>query len=113
MNVGLSVFRGLDLHHQVDTGDIKATRSNISSNEDAEFLLFEALEGHFTLVLSDVSVHDFDVFLDFLREKQVVGLFLSRSEHDGLSTTVADEHISQSGDAVLVRAVDSQVLHRL
>ena len=65
VNVGLSVLGRLNLHDEVYTWDVKATGGYISGHKHAELLLLEALEGHFTLVLCDIAVHDFNVFLDF------------------------------------------------
>lgn len=66
MDVGFSVLWRLDLDHEIDTRDIQPTGSDISSHEYTEFFVFESLEGDFTLVLSDVSVHNFNVLLDLL-----------------------------------------------
>lgn len=70
MDVGFSVFWRFNLYNKVDTRDIKTTGSDISCYENAEFLFFEALECNFTLVLGNISVHDFDIFLHFLRQKK-------------------------------------------
>ena len=65
MNVGLSVLGWLNLHDKVHAGNVKATGGYISGHKHAELLLLEALKGHFTLILCDVTVHDFNVFLNF------------------------------------------------
>ena len=42
-------------------------------------------------------MENLDVFLYFVRELKLVGLFLSLTEDDGLTTaSVADEDVSQS-----------------
>ena len=64
MNISFCVFRWFNLHDKVDAGDIEATSSNISGDQNVELLFLEALEGDFTLVLGDVTMHNFDVFLD-------------------------------------------------
>lgn len=113
MNVSLCVLGRLDLDNQVDAGDIEAARCDVSGDEDTELFLLEALEGDFTLVLGNVAVHHLNVFLDLLREKQVIGLLLGGSEHDNLATSVANEDVSKSANTVLVWAVDGQMLHGL
>jgi len=90
MDVGFCVFRGLDLHNKVNGGDVKATGCHIGRHQNAELFFFEALECYLTLVLCDITVHDFNVFFDFLREQQVVCLFFCRSKHNDLAATVAD-----------------------
>lgn len=66
MDVGLSVFWGFDLDNEINTRDVQSTSSNISSYKHTELFVLESLESDFTLVLSDVSVHDFNVLLDLL-----------------------------------------------
>jgi len=95
MNISFSVLGWLDLHDKVDAGDIESTRRDICGNQHAEFLLLEALERHFTLILSNVAVHDLNIILDFLREKQIVGLLLRLSENNNLAATVHNEDVSK------------------
>ena len=54
------------MHDKVDTWDVETARSHVSRHKYAELLLFEALERYFSLILSDVTMHHLDVFLDFL-----------------------------------------------
>ena len=70
MDVSLSLLGWLNLNDKVDIWDVKTTRSNVSSDEHAELSFLEPLHGHLTLVLSDVSMHDLDVLLDFIREQK-------------------------------------------
>jgi len=52
--------------------------------------------------LSDVAVHDFNVFFNFVREKKLVGLSLSGAEDNGLpDASIANEDIGKSTDSVL------------
>ena len=95
MNVGLSVLWRLDLHYQVDTGDVKSSGCDICGHQNVELFLLEPLQGHFALVLRNVTMHDLDVLLDFVGEQKLVGLQFGRGEHDGLSDTVADEDVSE------------------
>ena len=66
VNVSLSLFRWLNLNDHFDIGNIETSRCNISSDQDAELALLEALHCDFTLVLGDVSVHDLDIRLDLV-----------------------------------------------
>jgi len=65
MDVGLGVFGGFHLDHEVDVGDVDTTGGNVGSNKHAEFVLFKTLKGYLALVLGDVTVHYFDVFANF------------------------------------------------
>ena len=65
MNICLSVFGWLNLDDKVDTRDIKAASSNVCGNQYAKLLLFKTLKCDFSLVLSDVTVHHFNVLFDF------------------------------------------------
>ena len=67
---------------QVNIRDIKSSRCNISGNKTAELVLLETLESDFSLVLRDVSVHDFNIVLDLLVEQKRVGISLGGSKHD-------------------------------
>ena len=64
VDVGLGVLGWLNLHDEVDAGDVEATGSHISGYKDAKLLLFEALQCHLSLILSNIAVHDLDVLLD-------------------------------------------------
>jgi len=67
MDVRLGVLGRLNLNDKVDRGDVQTARGNIGGDEHVELLLLESLEGNLSLVLSDVAVHDLDIFLDFVR----------------------------------------------
>ncbi len=110
MDVGLGLFRGLDLDDQVDVGDVKTTRGNISCDKNSEFALLEALHGDFTLVLGDVTVHDLDVLLDLVRQEERVGVGLSLSKDDDLACfAVDDENVSEGRQTVLEGALDCKM----
>ena len=64
MNISFCVFRWLNLYDKIYAGDIKTTRCNISSDQYAEFLLLKAFKSDLTLVLSDITVHNLNVFLN-------------------------------------------------
>ena len=66
MDVSFCVFGRLELDDKIDAGDVKTARSDVCGNQNTEFFLFEALESDLSLVLRNVSVHDFNVFLNFL-----------------------------------------------
>ena len=90
MDVGLCLLRGLDLDDEVDVGDVKATRRNIGGDEDSELAVLEALHRHFSLVLGDVSVHDFDVLLDLVREQQRICIRLRLGEDNDFTSLAVD-----------------------
>ena len=112
MNVGLSLLGWLNLDDQVHVGDVKTTRGDISGDKDAELAFLEALHRYLTLVLSNVTVHDFDVLLDLVRQEQRVGISLRLSEDNDLATlSINDQDVSKRGQTVLEWALNSQMLH--
>ena len=66
MNVSLNIFWWFDLDNKIYIRNIKTSGSNISCNKDVKLAFFESLESDLTLILSDVTVHDFDVFFNFI-----------------------------------------------
>jgi len=56
-------------------------------------------------------VHDLDVFGDLFGKQKLVGFLLGLGEHDGLALAVADQNVGESGNSVVVRAVDGQMRH--
>ena len=112
MDVGLCLLRGLNLDDQVDVGDVEASGSDISGDQDSEFALLEALHGHLTLVLGDVTVHDLDILLDLVREQEGVGVGLRLGKDNDLATLAVDnKNVSESRQSVLVGALDGQMGH--
>lgn len=70
VDVSLCLLRWLNLNHEVDVGNVKATRCNISGDENAEFALLESLHRDFALVLSNIAMHDLNILLDFIRKQK-------------------------------------------
>lgn len=66
MNVSLNIFWWFDLDNKIYIRNIKTSGGNISCYEDVKLAFFESLESDLTLILSDVTVHDFDVFFNFI-----------------------------------------------
>lgn len=69
MDISLSVFWWLYLDYQVNRRDVQSSRRDISGDKHAEFLFFKPFQRDLSLVLSDVTVHHFNVFLDFVGEE--------------------------------------------
>jgi hypothetical protein len=67
MNVGLCILWWLDLDDKINILNVKSTRCNICSYKNLELSLFESLHGDLSLVLSNITMHDFDVLADFIR----------------------------------------------
>lgn len=111
MNVGLNFLGGLNLDNQVYIRNIKSTRGNICCDKNLEFTLFESLHRDFSLVLSNITVHHFNILFDFVRQDQSISVCFCRSKNNCLAlAAIAYKNISQSRDSILVRAADSQVL---
>ena len=69
MDISLSIFWWLYLDYQVNRRDIQSSRCDISGDKYAKFLFFKSLQRDLSLVLGNVTVHHFNVFLDFVREE--------------------------------------------
>ena len=63
MNVCFSIFWRLDLDYQIDVLDVETARGHIGCNKNLEFSFFESLHCYLSLVLSNISMHHFDVLL--------------------------------------------------
>ena len=114
MNVSLGLLGRLQLDYQVYVRDVKASRSNVSGNENAEFPLFKSLHCDLSLVLSDITMHHLYVLLDFVGEQKRVRVGFCLGEDDLFaSLAVHDENVCQGGQTVLEGALDGQVLHRV
>lgn len=113
VDVGLSFFGWLNLNDEIDIWNVESSGSNVSGAKDSELALLEALHCDFTLVLSDVSMHNFNVLLDFVRKDQRVAVGFSLRENDGLAVnaSVAHQDVSQRRNTILEGAADSEVLH--
>lgn len=96
MNIGLNLLWGLDLDDQVNIRDVESTGGDISGDQHLEFSFLKSLHRDFTLVLNDVTVHHFDVLLDFVSQNKSVRVSLGLSEHDSFAcATVANEDVSE------------------
>ena len=95
MNVSLCVLWWLDLNNQVDIRNIKTTRCYICCNENLEFTLFESLNSNLTLILDDISMHDFHVLLDLVCHDQLICILLSLSKDNSFGiSTIANQSVS-------------------
>ena len=114
MNVSFCIFWWFNLHDQVDTWDVQATRGDVSGDQDIAFELFELLEGDFALPLTNLTVDDFDVLARYLvGDFDLVRFLLLSAEYDGLTATVAGQDVCESCLTVLVWAVDGKMLNLL
>lgn len=66
MNISLSLLGWLNLDNKINIWDVKTSRSNISGNENLEFLLLKALKSNLSQVLGDITMKNLDVLLDFV-----------------------------------------------
>lgn len=111
MDVSLSIFWWLALNDQVNIWNIKSSGSNISGNEYTEFVLFESSESNFSLILSNISVHNFYLTSNFLGEQETVGLNFGGAKDDTLSkSSVNNKHIGKGLHSVVVRAADRDMV---
>lgn len=111
MNVGLSFLWRLKLDYEVYVRDIESTRGNVGCDKYLELVLLEALHRDLTLVLRNITVHNFDVLLNLVREDERVSIGLGLREDNGFAfATVANKDISKGRQSVLERTRNSQVL---
>jgi hypothetical protein len=101
------------LDDEVNVRNVKSSRSNVSGAEYSELALLEALHCDFALVLSDVSMHDLNVLLDFVRQNESVAVSLCLREDNrfAVDASIAYQDVSQRGYAVLERTADCEMLH--
>jgi hypothetical protein len=96
MNVGFNFLWWLDLDNQVNIRDVEATGRDICCDQNFEFSFLESLHSDLTLILNDVTVHDFDILLDLISQNQSIGIGLGLSKHDSFTrATVAYQDISE------------------
>jgi hypothetical protein len=57
VDVALCVLRRLDLDHDLNIRDVKASRCDIGSNEDSQLSILELPQSDLSLVLTYVAVH--------------------------------------------------------
>lgn len=111
VNVSLNIFWWFDLDNKIYIRNIKTSGGNISCYEDVKLAFFESLESDLALILSDVTVHDFDVFFNFIWKKQLICFCLCWTEHNCLpEASIADQNISQGANSVLPRAIDGEMV---
>jgi hypothetical protein len=66
MDVGFCIFGRFNLNDELNILDVQASGSDVCGHEHLELSLLETLHGDFSLVLGDISVHDFDILFDFV-----------------------------------------------
>ena len=113
MDISFSILGWFNLDDQVNSWNVQTTRGNISSDKHTAFAGLELFQGNLTLSLSNLTVDDFNVFGDLIRELDLVCFLLLAAEDDGLSTSVASEDVSKSSFTILIRAIDSEMLDML
>ena len=69
MNIGLCVFWWLQLDDKFNIRNVNTSRRNISGDKDLEFVVFEAFEGDFSLILGNITMHHFHIMRDLVREQ--------------------------------------------
>lgn len=113
VDVNFSFFRWLNLYDEVNIRYVKASGSNVSGAEHSELALLEALHCDFTLILSNVSMHNFDVLLNFVSQNERVAVSLCLREYNRLAVdaSIADQDVSQSGNTVLEGTADCEMLY--
>ena len=68
MNVRLGVLRWLNLDDQLNIWNVESSGGYISGDENLKLGFLESLDGAFSLILRDISMHHLNVMLDLVRE---------------------------------------------
>lgn len=114
MDIGLSILWRLNLNDEINIGDIETSGSNVSGYQNLELLLLESFEGNLSLLLCDITMHNLNLILYFLREKKGVCLSFGGAEDNCLAkTSINEKDIGQSLHPIMVRAVDGDMLNIL
>jgi hypothetical protein len=66
VDVRLGISRWLCLNNEINTGNVKPSRCHIGCYKNLELEILEALQGDFSLVLGNVTMHYFDLVLNFV-----------------------------------------------
>jgi len=112
VDISLSIFWWFNLNDELNVLNIKASSCDICGNEYFEFTLLESLHCYFSLVLCDVSMHHFNLLLDFVWQYKRVCILLCLSEHDCFCvTSIAHENVSKCRHSILVWAIDCKMEH--
>lgn len=85
MNVGFSVFWRFDLNHEFNVWNVETSGGHVGGDKHLELAFSEPLQGDFSLILSNVSVHHFKVTLNLVRHQQRVSISLGLSENESLA----------------------------
>ena len=111
VDVGFRILGGFNLDNQVDIRNVDTSSGYVSCNKYAKLSLLEPSESDFSLILSDVTMHDFDVLVDLLRQQARFGFCLGGCEHNSLShSSVDDQDISECLHTVMVWTVYRNVV---
>lgn len=111
VNISLDILWWLNLNDQINVGNIKTSRRNICSYKNRKLLLLKSLEGDLSLVLCDISVHNLNISLHFIRNQKLIGFSLGGRENNGLTKpTVNQEDIGESLHPVVEGTVDRNMI---
>ena len=67
MDVRFSVFWWFNLNNKIYIFNIKTSGGNICCNQDLKFTLLESLHCDFSLILSNITMHNLNILLYFIR----------------------------------------------
>lgn len=89
VDVRFEVLRWLNLHDELDTRNVKSSRSHVGGDEDRELSVTESLERRLALRLRDVAVQD--ARADGIRElpRQLIGVIFGFRKHEAPALSVA------------------------
>jgi hypothetical protein len=108
----LSVFWWFNLNDYVDSWYVKTPSRHISSNKASRFTFFDPLHRYFTLSLSNIAVHHFDILLELISLCKWICVILCLRKYNWFAAwpCVLGQHISQHLDSLIETAGKDQVL---
>jgi hypothetical protein len=95
MNIGLSILGWFQLNNEFNIWNVKTSSSNISGDQHLKFMVLESLDRDLSLILSDISMHDFNIMSDLVGKKQRVCISLGRRKDNNPASASIAIHYNQ------------------
>ena len=115
MDVCIYFFGRLQLHNQVNFGNVQTSSSDVRSYQTFELTFFKALESDLSLLLRDVSMEHLGLALEIGLEKDLVGFFFSlcKNNSSAMTSTIEVDYVGNNCVSVIVRTVEGEMLDGL
>jgi len=102
VNIGLSILGWFQLNNEFNIWNVKTSSSNISGDQHLKFVVLESLDRDLSLILSDISMHDFNIMSDLVGKKQRVCISLGRrKDNNPASASIAIQNFRKCIKAIM------------